>query len=245
MADETVQGAASTPAETSAATTSDSKKAKMEKGEISGTPTGGSPCHSLNLPIPSPNGKACLVKLYDSNGSDNNFAVNDVVEFVGIVSLDPTLAVADEDDGESIFAQFNREENAARRPPPSLVPRLHVLRHRKLGHLNPGLPRVLPSTLPKEEQDELGKCRAELHSLLTEALLGDALVAEYLICHLVSKIYVRQDVLTLGKLALNVHGVPPTSIENYSKRLATLLQMLVCKAHYLPMTVDSFNKVSS
>ena len=45
---------------------------------------------SLNLPIPSAkNAKACLVKVYERNV---DIKLNEVYEFVGIVSLDPSLA---------------------------------------------------------------------------------------------------------------------------------------------------------
>jgi hypothetical protein len=46
-----------------------------------------------------------------------------------------------------------------------------------------------------------------LHSYLTRILLGDSLAADYLICHLISKIYLRRDVLCLGKFSLNLFQV--------------------------------------
>ena len=49
--------------------------------------------------------------------------------------------------------------------------------------------------------------RAELHNYLTRLLLGDSLTADYLICHLVSRIYLRRDVLCLGKISLNLFQV--------------------------------------
>ena len=75
-----------------------------------------------------------------------------------------------------------------------------------------------------------------------QILIGDSLAADYLICHLVSRIYLRRDVLTLGKFSVNLFNVPLN--ENYAKRLATIVQLLVDKAHYLPLTVDNFNKLN-
>ena len=90
---------------------------------------------------------------------------------------------------------------------------------------------------------EMRASREILKKMLTTVLLGDAVAAEYLICHLISKVYIRSaDMLTLGKFTLNLHGLP--AAENYSKRLATLVQLLTCKSHFLPMTVDNFNKMT-
>ena len=101
--------------------------------------------------------------------------------------------------------------------------------------------------LPVEDKEaffsEMKESRAILKKMLSTVLLGDAVAAEYLICHLISKVYIRSaDMLTLGKFTLNLHGLPTS--ENYSKRLATLVQLLTCKSHFLPMTVDNFNKMT-
>lgn len=60
----------------------------------------------------------CL-QLYD----DVSFSLNDVIEIVGILSVDPSLARqnANSDNNEMEFMDV--EEDAARCPPPSLVPR--------------------------------------------------------------------------------------------------------------------------
>lgn len=44
----------------------------------------------LNLPLPSAKGKAAIIKVYTS---EDSFALNECYEFVGIVSLDPSLAM--------------------------------------------------------------------------------------------------------------------------------------------------------
>lgn len=90
---------------------------------------------------------------------------------------------------------------------------------------------------------EMRETRKLLLDLLTTALLGDEMAAEYLVCHLVSRVYLRSsDALTLGKFTLNLHGLPVA--ENFSKRLATLVQLLVCKSHFFTMSVDNFNKMT-
>ena len=84
--------------------------------------------------------------------------------------------------------------------------------------------------------------RAELHSLLTDCLLGDSLAADLLLCHLISRVHLRRDSLVLGKFSLNLFNVP-FQHEGYCKRLATVIQMLATKSHYMQVTVDNFNKV--
>ena len=213
----------------------DNKKAKTENGHATNTGAG-SNSMSFNFPLPGSKGKAAIIKCYDM---DNSFSLNDTYEFIGIVSLDPSLAILPPDASEhDVLTQFGAQEHMAKSPPPSLVPRIHVLKQHKLTHSNPLLPLELPKTIA--DVQDARKCRSELHSVLTKALMGDGLAADYLICHLVSKIYARREVLTLGKFTLNLFGVP--LLEDYTKKLATILQLLMTKSHYLPMTVDNFNK---
>ena len=224
---------------------SETKRVKTESqnGEVKAESPVKTADNALNLPIPHSKAKAAIVKVY----GDENFALNDCYEFVGIVSLDPSLAAFPTDGTEhDIIQQFGAQERLAKSPPPSLVPRIHVVKHTKIGHGNPLLPEQLD--LPEESKEgllaEMRESRKVLKDLLTTALLGDEFAAEYLICHLVSMIYIRStsEALTLGKFSLNLHGLPKA--ENYSKRLATLVQLLTCRSHFLPMTVSTFNKTA-
>ena len=52
--------------------------------------SGGNRTVSLNLPIAGSKGQAAIVKIYDV--PEGTFSVNDVVEFVGVISLNPLLA---------------------------------------------------------------------------------------------------------------------------------------------------------
>lgn len=53
-------------------------------------------------------------------------------------------------------------------------------------------------------QIDVPKIRNELLSYLTQILGGDALVAEYLILNLTSRVYMRSGTLPLGNLPLNL-----------------------------------------
>ena len=98
----------------------------------------------LNFPLPNEQGPACLVHLYDQ---ESTFKVNEMIEFIGILSVDPGLAVFDQHmEGLQDTAFLTPddlttpEEQAVHHPPPSLVPRLHCLTFHRLTHSNPCLP---------------------------------------------------------------------------------------------------------
>ena len=177
--------------------------------------------------------------------AEENFSVNEVVEFVGIVSLDPSLSQAPLEGSDEMFSEFQKQENEVRNPPASLVPRIHVLHYIKVVHANPLLhaekncfDQYLRNNLNSIQQEAI-TCRQQLHSMLSKVLLGDTLAADYLICNLISRIYHRRDVLCLGKFSLNLFNISTHS--NYTKRLSTILQLLVTKSHYLPLTVSNLN----
>lgn len=121
-------------------------------------------------------------------------------------------------------------------PPPSMVPRLHVLNYKVLQHNNPH------PLLPAASLTETTQIRSELVAILTESLLGDKLAAEYLLCHLVSGVYLRRDVLVLGKFSLNLHNM--TQHDNWPRRLATVLSLLTTASHFLPLTRAALDSTS-
>jgi len=182
--------------------------------------------NQLNLPLGG-RGKAAVVKMYDL--PEGEIKLNDMLELVGILSLDPALAGSQEEEGEMMSPCV---------PPPSLVPRLHVLTFTKLQQDCPRL--EYPSGT------ELESTRGELLAVLTECMLGDKLAAEYLLCHLLARVYLRKDVLVLGKLSLNLHNM--TQHDNWPRRLSTVLSLLTTNSHFLPLTretLDSANFIPS
>ena len=82
----------------------------------------------------------------------------------------------------------------------------------------------------------------ELHTLLTTCLRGDKLAADYRLLHLLSRVYMRKDVLCLGKLSLNLHNM--TTHEEWPRRLATVLSLLTTNSHYLPLTRNILDSTS-
>jgi len=220
-----------TETEAAAAATNSGEAFKKQKAEnISVKTTKASDSHkSLNLPVPSAHGKGCIVKLYDV--ADGDIKMQDLVEFIGVVSLDPGMAAEDETGEDDMMTMTTNPSM----PPPSMVPRLHVLSFTKMTHNNPLLP--LTSVPGAEEV-----ARVELHTLLTSCLLGDRLAADYLLLHLLSRVYSRKDVLVLGKMSVNLHNM--TSHEDWPRRLSTILSLVTTNSHYLPLTRDTLDTVS-
>lgn len=119
--------------------------------------------NDLNFPLASnETGHACLVKLYENF---DQFKINDIVEFIGVLSQEPSLAYEVDENGdmhhqnfqmsEKLMREVTLEENSMETDdpkdtksqqkntqvlssfPPSLVPRLHCLKSYRLMHNNP------------------------------------------------------------------------------------------------------------
>jgi len=176
--------------------------------------------NKLNKPLRDKD-QAAIIKMYDL--AEGDIKLNDMLEVVGIVSLDPVLATM-EDDMDGISPNL---------PPPSLVPRIHVVSFSRLEHDSPR--KDLNMSL-----SEMNSTRTELLAILTQSMLGDKLAAEYLLCHLISKIYLRKDVLVLGKLSLNLHNM--TQHDNWPRRLSTILGLLTTNSNYLSLTRETLDK---
>ena len=177
----------------------------------------------LKYPLPDENGSLCIVKVYDE---DMEIKVNDIFEFIGILSLESLSTENHEDFTEShSFTSF--------------VPRLHCVAINKLYHSNPLLDNIF---MEKEIFDFMNNAcdvRQEIITFLKKALLGDELAAEYLLCNLVSNVYLNTETLAVGKLSLNLSKIPTGTA--YPQLLASFLSNLVCKFYYLPMTLDKIN----
>ncbi|KAL4232389.1 hypothetical protein ACF0H5_009957 [Mactra antiquata] len=216
----------------------DQKRQQTDKKE-----SGQSTIPDLNFPLPGETGPACIVKVYDEI---DKFKVNDIVEFIGVLSVDPSLArfqnESSEDNSMSVMEE-NTEELNAHEPPPSLVPRLHAVLCNHLEHVNPLVPsspddikQVLSNT-----QSIITTLREEILSVLEHALFGDKLAAKYFLCHLLANVYGRSDVVPLGKCSINISNCPQSTV--YADLLHHLISNIVTQSHILHMTLDNMNKL--
>ncbi|KAJ8667055.1 hypothetical protein QAD02_008717 [Eretmocerus hayati] len=211
------------------------KKEKVSNGESSSGPSQVqkdsaprllSKDHLLNLPIPNQDGKTCIIKLYE----DLPYKLNQVIDVVGFISLDPNLSQIH--DAENMADDL---ENQTHHPPASLVPRLHAVKVFRSKN------KFISDT--QEIFSTAERVRGDLRLVLSQILFGDELAADYLICHLISSVYLRKDYLCLGAYTLNITNFP-MQYTNFSKDLYEILKQLIPKSHFLDVTLDNLNEMS-
>lgn len=196
--------------------------------------------HLLNFPLPDVASKTCIIKVYED---DENLKINDMIEVVGFLSVDPALSGEFASEKNSILEPDSETEAEiiTHNPPPSLVPRLHAVFVKKLDHCNP---LIRDSFNQEAVLKDANIARDHLLKALSELLLGDKLAAEYLICHLIACVYLRQDTITLGQFCLNISNLPTKKYPNYGKQLYDIIKQFVTKSYYLPLTVENMNTVA-
>lgn len=135
---------------------------------------------------------------------------------------------------------FNEDmlEKIAANPPASLIPRIHAIFVRAVKNVNP----LLNIELPNSDEDSL-QVMEDLKKVLTNILFGDELAAKYLMCHLISNVYNRCGMDTLGKFTLNISNIPKEVLPFYTKELYDILAMLLPTSYYFPMTIENFNNL--
>ncbi|KAL4342589.1 hypothetical protein GQ457_08G010140 [Hibiscus cannabinus] len=176
----------------------------------------------------------CLVKIYDSPESD--LKLNDVFEFIGVLTFDSELAV-EKDDNELSNSFY---DDALVHMPPNKVPRLHCIVHRKLAvhDFLPGSPIMEPKPhLVKE-------IREALFRHLTAVLGNDGVAAHFMLLHLLSKVHTRVDDVAIGKLSLNLIGLSKESVSVFGTRLTQTFKSLLPCAKCLPLTLEYLNTAS-
>ncbi|XP_011694426.1 PREDICTED: mini-chromosome maintenance complex-binding protein [Wasmannia auropunctata] len=186
--------------------------------------------HILNFPIPIDEGKACIVKIYN----DTVLKLNQIIDVIGFISLDPILSTIHGSDDEMDEAEI-RTHN----PPASLVPRLHAIKVIELTK-----PPIInaPEIISKAQL-----IRSDLHIVLSQLLYGDTLAADYLICHLLSTIYARRNLLCLGAFPLNITNFPASELSDrkpFPKEFYDFLTLFVRKSHYLEVTLENLNELA-
>ena len=182
----------------------------------------------LNMVLPTDSGMCCVALIYSADSSP--FKINDIIEFTGIlerVEVDTTSCDMD-------------EEEVARFPPSSIVPRVHCVKVTACEHINP----VLRSMSLSDQQDllsQVGNIREEMVSLIKECVLGDPLTAEYLLLHLLSHVHTRRDdVMALGKFTVNLTKCPSKD-SRFVECLSTLMSNVCETSFTMPLTISNFN----
>lgn len=212
-----------------------SKKLNQSGSESEQKPTTNSNLsreYLLNSPIVDRPSNACLVKFYDDAAK---VSLNDILDVVGFVSLDANLCGSNRQVDE--FENF--DEICAMNPPPSLIPRVHVISYRTLNHINPLLHDDRHNDEALSDQTKLD-CFRDIKTALTQCVFGDEIAADYLFCHLISTVYVRTDE-TLGQFSLNITNFPSEKLTGYTKQLYDVLESILPASHYFPITIENLN----
>lgn len=140
---------------------------------------------------------------------------------------------------------YNEFEGAAERqaanPPPSLIPRLHAIYIRSLDHSNPLLLHPESLTQPIVEEESFLEIYKDLKIALTQCLFQDVIAADYLICHLISTVYIRTGIESLGQFSLNLCNIPLNVLPEYTNSLYEILELLLPASHFFPMTLENMN----
>ncbi|KVI04808.1 Mini-chromosome maintenance complex-binding protein [Cynara cardunculus var. scolymus] len=211
--------------------------AKKMRGEFSPSEniTEGTDCGTSMVLDSDGNDFACLVKIYDSPESD--LKLNDVFEFIGVLTYDTEVKFDKGGDNE-LANSFPEDESV--NLPPSKVPRLHCLVHRKLS-----VDDMILSSPAMEPKPHLVKgMRESLLRHLTAVLGDDELAAHFMLLHLLSKVHARVDSFAVGKLSLNLTGFDKASISVFGNRINDAVKNLVPFSHRMPLTVEYLNTAS-
>lgn len=187
--------------------------------------------YQLNSPIVDRPSNACIIKFYEEAPE---LHLNQVIDVVGFVSVDASLCGTN----RKIEEYENANEVCAMNPPPSLIPRIHAITYRSIAHLNPLLHDGRLASHDKRNCEEIIQ---DVRKVLTQCLFGDSVAAEYLFCHLISTVYVRGDVETLGQFSLNITNFPTNVLATYTKQLYGIIELLLPASHFFPITIDNLN----
>ncbi|EDW03666.1 GH10377 [Drosophila grimshawi] len=212
---------------------------KAEESNASSCPAVLGSDYLLNSPLPSRPSMACMVKVYEDF---DKYTLNSLMDFVGFLSVDPALDAATLDD-DALKDVDSLSELQAQNPSPFLIPRLHAFGVKPLPHANPLLDQSLkqPAELEPVTSQSLETVHKDLRMLLKLCLFEDDLCAEYLLCHLISTVYSRSEMQSIGKFTLNICNLPKDCLQQYTVKLYEILELLLPASHYLPMTLDNMN----
>ncbi|KAL2896093.1 Mini-chromosome maintenance complex-binding protein [Bienertia sinuspersici] len=190
---------------------------------------------SFQPPNSEMNSFPCLVKVYDSPESD--LKLNEIFEFIGVLSHDSEIAV-NKDESDMLSNSFY-EDNLVQLPP-SKVPRIHCLVHKKLvvGDF------VDRSPMTNPNPSLIRGIRDGLLSHLTAVLGNDGVAAQYLLLHLLSKVHARVDGVAVGKLSLNFTNFNKEAASVFGTPLTLTMKDLLPFTQHMPLTIEYLNSTT-
>lgn len=167
----------------------------------------------------------------------DKLVLNTVVDVIGFLSVDAVL----DGSNHEVYDFEEVTEIQAANPPPSLIPRIHAVLIEPVPHLNPLVPQTTFDGITGFDEHTCLELFKDIQLVLTQCLFGDTIAAEYLMAHLISTVYVRSELESLGQFSLNISNIPPTVVSTYTKQFYEIIEMLVPASHFFPMTLDNLN----
>ncbi|KMT18905.1 hypothetical protein BVRB_2g030060 [Beta vulgaris subsp. vulgaris] len=190
---------------------------------------------SFRLPDSEKNPFPCLVKVYDSPESE--LRLNEIFEFIGVLSFDSELELNKE---EADLQSNSLYEDDLIHLPPSKVPRIHCLVHKKLAVND------FVNVSPMTELNPLliRETREVLLRYLTAVLGNDGVAAQYLLLHLLSRVHARVDGVAVGKLSLNFTSISQETASVFVSRLSLAMKELLPFTQHIPLTIEYLNNAT-
>jgi len=207
----------------------------------------------LNFPIVPESRTPCIVKMYGE--SDEGLKLNDVVEFVGLVhyAIDSFRKESQDEQMDEAMKAFYAtssfaEEDAAKNPASSLVPRFHALAYKVTSQNlfvdSTPSQRFMRTDLEAQSAialDQVQSVREKILGVISNALGGDAFAAEIVLMAIISRVHTRTDMLTLGKVSLNLTGCRSNAEACVPELLSSVISKICPSVAHLSMTVPSLN----
>ena len=147
-----------------------------------------------------------IIKMYDcASARVDSIKLNEAMDFVGVFTRSPELTLFPGDVDEDMA-----EEMEATHPPSSQVPRIHCLWWRRsTSEMTPrfiATPQAQLTAIAADTRAASTQLRAQTLAVLSSALGGDEIAAEYVLLALLARVHRRADGLTLGNMSVNLTG---------------------------------------
>ncbi|GBG28078.1 Mini-chromosome maintenance complex-binding protein [Hondaea fermentalgiana] len=201
---------------------------------------------ALELDVNNVGDMPCIVKMYDA--AMEGIKVSQMIEVVGVLAQCPDSSIgsdAESDETAAVADDFMRLEIAARRPPSSLVPRIHCIAHRSGPTLSLSIDASPKASSSESTTAETTRVREALLSRIATAIGGDRLAAEYVLLWMLSSTVRAGEGASarpVGKLALALAKIPENS--TIPKALHNVLANVLPRSHYLELAVADLSSKS-
>eukprot|EP01134_Creolimax_fragrantissima_P006602 CFRG6602T1 len=182
---------------------------------------------------------AVVVTLY---GNADDLPINSIVNVYGVLcEPTPTMPVTPAHDNEMIM--FSELDATA--GPPNSIPRLQAVTVQSVISTNP-IVNKNPTPQNHMTQELASTSRALVLDILSDALRGDRVAAEYMLMHLLSSSPTSKQTTTagqgprVGRISLNLFGACDTLMLN---NLREIISALTPASVVVPLVVDTLNTV--